>query len=112
MPVPLPWGCAWLGITLMQPSLLWLSFYFYFGVSALGLVRYRFLHMVEVLLVVPCLMLLVCLGGGIQLCFVNNAEEVLFSLYIYISKLRADPRHHNNWLRHPGCLMWAFFFSS
>ena len=35
------------------------------------------------------------LGGGLQLCFVNNAEEFLFSLSLFFSNLRADPRRHN-----------------
>ena len=50
------------------------------------------------------------LGGRLQLCLVNNSEEVLFSLSLFFPKLRADPRRHNNLLRHPGCLMWELFF--
>ena len=63
LPVPLPWGSAGLGITRMHPSLLWPIFCFYFGLLALGYVYYRFLYMVEVLLVATCLMLRVCWGG-------------------------------------------------
>ena len=78
----------------------------------LGFVCYRFLYMVEVLLGATCLMLHVCWGGRLQLCLVNNSEEVLFSLSLFVSKLRVDPRRHNNRLQQPGCLMLELFFNS
>ena len=92
----------------MHPSLLLLIRYFGFGVFSIGFFRY--LHMGEVLLGATHLMLHVYVGGVLQLCLENKAEEGLFTpLSLFISKLLVDPRRHNNLLRQPGCLRWAFF---
>ena len=65
--LPLPPGRAWLGITLMHPSLLFLIRYFGFGLFFIGF--FRSLHMEEVLLGETNLMLHVCVGGrGLHLC--------------------------------------------
>ena len=58
----------------------------------------------KLLLGATCLMLLVCMGGGLQLCLENIAEEVCFPLSLFLSKIIVDPRRHNSLLRHPGCL--------
>ena len=74
--LPLPYGRAWLGITLMHLSLLFLIRYFGFGVFSIGFSRY--LHMGEVLLGATHLMFHVYVGrGGLQLCVENKIEEGL-----------------------------------
>ena len=50
-------------------------------------------------------------GGGLQLCLENKSEEVCFPLYLFISNIIVNPRRHNNLLRQPGWLRWAFFLS-
>ena len=58
----------------------------------------------EVLLGATPLMLLVPVGGGLQLCLENNAEEVYFPLSLFKYNIIVDPRRHNNLLRQPRCL--------
>ena len=95
----------------MYPSLLLLIRFFGFGVFSIGF-----------FLLLPhgggttgcnsCGVAYVC-GGGLQLYLENKAEEGLcIPLYLFISKFLVDPRHHNNLIRQPGCLRWAFFFNS
>ena len=53
-----------------------------------------------------------CMGGVLQLCLENNAEEVFSPLSLFKSNIIVDPRCHNNLIRHPGCLRWTFLLSS
>ena len=94
----------------MHPSLLFLIRYFGFGVFPLFFFCY--LHMGELLLGETHLVLHVWGGGGLQPCLENKAEEGLcVPLSLFISNFIVFPRCHNNLLRQPGCLRWAFFLS-
>ena len=95
----------------MHPSLLLLIRFFGFGVFSIGFLRY--FHIGEVLLGTTHVMLHVYVGGGLQLCLENKAEEGLcVPLSLFISNIIVDPRRHNNLLRQPGCLRWAFSLNS
>ena len=68
----------------MHLSLLFLIRYFRFGVFSIGVFCY--LHMGEVILGATHLILQVYVGGGLQLCLENKAEEGLcIPLYLFIS---------------------------